>query len=351
MITRVRADLHSKLDGYGAVPRWAMPAILGPVLGTAVFLLHRHLAWIELQLYSDKSDDDMMLREAALYGIRKIPATFAQGTGVVTATGVNGSTISEGDTLIHATKGTRYEVTADATIASGTASLSVIALAAGADSNLDVGETLQFEAPISGVDSDATVSGDGIAGGNPESTPEQVRARLIARKQQPPAGGRDADYIAWARLVAGVTRVWVSRHENGLGTVVVRFVFDDRDDIFPTVQDVADVQAIIDDKRPTAVKDALAVAPIETVAPLTISITPSSDARKDAINANLEDLFQRIAQPGKADGTGTISIEALENAIGNALDLSTDSFDLVSPTTSLVPAVGRLLTLGTITWA
>ena len=76
------------------------------------------------------------------------------------------------------------------------------------------------------VNSTATVTSGGLVDGVDEESTDALGARLALRLQQPPEGGADHDYEAWALGVTGVTRVWVYRHELGLGTVVVRFVRD-----------------------------------------------------------------------------------------------------------------------------
>src|SRR6185436_8140801 len=112
----------------------------------------------------------------------------------------------------------------------------------------------------------------GIKGGLDIENADGVRARFLLRPQEPPEGGSDQDYEAWALAVAGVTRAWVFPVEDGLGTVVVRFVLDDEEDIFPDAPTVAAVQAALDSERPiTAEVTAEAPTPLEV--DFTIEIT------------------------------------------------------------------------------
>jgi uncharacterized phage protein gp47/JayE len=344
LITRVRADFRGRLGIGGSLLRRAMANVLAPVWAGAVHELHGHLKWASEQLLADKSEREYMLREAAMYGITPIPATFA--TGAVTATGTNGSVIAE-DTFLVRDDGARYRVTADATISSGTATVSIEAEDAGALGNLEDGETLAPESPIAGVSSTMTVTVDGIDGGFDEESTEGTRARLILRKREPPQGGGDQDYQAWALAVAGVTRVWVYRHEDGLGTVTVRFVMDGEVDIFPDAGAVSDVQNALDSQRPITA-EVTAAAPDSLELDFTIEIVPDTVAVRDAVEAELTDLLFRDAEPGDGAGRGTIKLSRILVAIGVADGV--EDFTLTVPSADVVPAVGELAVMGTITW-
>jgi hypothetical protein len=138
----------------------------------------------------------------------------------------------------------------------------------------------------------ATVAVGGITGGNDEEGTEQLRARYLLRLREPPEGGADQDYEEWALEVPGVTRAWVYPHENGLGTVVVRFVRDlDAGSIFPDVGEVAAVQAKLDAERPVT-DEPTAVAPTN-LASLHGAAGPEHADTQAAVTAELADLFKR----------------------------------------------------------
>lgn len=345
LVARTKADLRGRLDNLGPLLRRAMPDVLAAVWSGAVHMLHGHLEWLSRQLFPDTSDAEQLLRQSGLYGITPTPATFA--TGTVTATGINGSVIPAGAFLVHA-EGQRYVVVAGgATIMAGTATLSLDAVLAGEAGNQDAADILTFESPIAGVDATVTIDVDGLHDGNDEGTIEQTRSRLIDRLREPPAGGRDADYIAWSKLVGGVTRVWVFPNENGLGTVVVRFVRDDDVSIFPSPGEVADVQASIALYRPVTAEPT-AAAPVALPINFTIHIVPDTGAIRAAVEAELDDLMFRDAEPGDGAGSGTILYSHIVTAIGVAAGV--DDFVLTAPVADVVPALGELAVVGTFTW-
>jgi uncharacterized phage protein gp47/JayE len=323
-----------------------MADVLGTVVAGGVHMLHGHLDWLGKQLFADTSERELLLRQASLYGITPTPATYA--TGTATATGTNGTIIPE-DALLQGANGESYRVTADATIASGTATISVEAVDAGADGDLETGEALTFESPIAGVDAEATVVGaDGISGGFDEETTEGTRDRLLLRLQEPPAGGRAADYEGWALEVAGVTRAWVYANEDGLGTVVVRFVLDEEVDIFPDGAAVALVQAKLDEERPiTAEVTAEAPTPLEV--DFGINLTPNTTAVQEAVEAELADLLYREGEPGDGAGRGEILLSKIYVAIGVAEGV--EDFEVVTPAADVVPATGELAVMGIIDWS
>lgn len=349
LVTRVRGDFRSRLKIAGALVRRAMANVLGVVWAGAVHMLHGYLVWLGNQLIADKAEREFLLRQAGMRGITPIPATYASGT--LTATGVDGNTIPTG-AIYERDDGVTYLVTADATIAGGEATVSVEAVEAGAGGNMDAGDTLTLQSPITGVDSEATVDadadGDGLAGGVDAEDTEGTRERYILDLQEPPEGGADQDYIAWARAVAGVATAWVYRHENGLGTVVVRFLTTDEADPFPDASEVAVVQAKLDAERPTTA-EVTAAAPVALPVDFTISITPDNATVRAAVEAELEDLLLREAEPGDGAGRGTILLSQILVAVGVAEGV--EDFSLTVPAADVEPGVGELPRKGTVTFA
>lgn len=345
LITRIGGDLRGRLEIGGPLLRRAMADVLAAVWAGGVHTLYGFLDWLAKQLFADSAEREQLLRAAALYGITPTPATFA--TGNVTATGTNGSSILAG-TILRLDAATSYSVVTGQVIASGTATLPVKAVLAGAAANLAATATLTFETPVAGVTSTATVATGGIAGGVDEEGTEEVRDRYKLRLQEPPEGGADQDYEAWALAVAGVTRAWVYPSELGLGTVVVRFVLDgDLVSIFPDAGEVAAVQAALDAQRPiTAV--ATAVAPTNLAVAFTIHIVPDNADTRAAVTAELADLLFRVAEPGNGAGRGTVLLSQISTAIGVAEGVT--DYTVTVPAANVVPGTGQLPTAGTITW-
>lgn len=314
--------------------------MLATVWAGTAHLMHGHIEFVALQLFGTTAEREFLIALAKKYGLSITPATFAAGTITVVAPGP--TPIPE-DTILVRDDGETYIVTALATI-TGSGPVSVQAQLAGSGGNMEASDILSFESPIAGVESDATVIL--IEDGLDEEDTEDFRVRYLLRRRSPSRGGSDADYIGWALSVAGVTRAWVARHENGLGTLVVRFVLDGEVDIFPSGGKVAEVQAVFDEKRP-ATAEPTAASPDPGDANFTISLANDTASIRTAVEAELADLVKRVGEPGDAISKGTIFLSAIRTAIGNVSD---GDYTLTSPTADTVPGIGELLTFGSVTW-
>ena len=339
LITRIQEDFISRLSLEGALLRRSLVAVMARVWAGAAHMMHGHLEYLSRQVFPDQADAEFLERHAALYGITRTPATFAAGN--VNFSGTNGSVIPAG-TVLQRSDGIQYQTDAEAMIAAGTATAAVTAATAGSDGNADPGVSLAIVSPIAGVNSSATVADGGLTGGVDTEDDDGLRTRLLERLQEPPQGGSEADYIAWAKEVSGVTRVWVYPQELGIGTVVVRFMRDNDPDPIPDGTAVAAVQAYIDERRPITA-DVTVVAPIAAELDLTITLTPDTQEVRAAVEAELEAMLARDAEPG-----GIILLSRIQTAIGIAAGVQ--NFVLHSPTQDIQYSTGHIPVLGTITW-
>lgn len=341
LVDRTQQDVVSRLELGGAVLRRAIVRVFTRALAGAVHMLHGRLEYLSRQVFPWMVESEHLTRWADLYGIARKAADYAQGT--VIFTGSDGSVMDAGAVLVRA-DGQRYAVDADATISSGEATAAVTALAAGSDGTLIAGEPLSLESPIAGVSSSAEVDESTIDGTDQESDAELL-SRLRARLADPPQGGAETDYTAWALEVEGVTRAWVYPLELGAGTVVVRFVRDNDGTgsaIIPSAGEVTAVQEHIDEVRPVTA-DVTVVAPTAVTRNFTISITPDTADTREAVEAELEDMLRRTVEPG-----GTLLFSQVEVAVGTA-DGITD-FTVTSPAADVNYSTGELPVMGTVTW-
>ena len=339
LVERIQQDFLSRLALTAPILRRAFVYILARVQAGAAHMLHGHLEYLSRQIFPDQSEDEFLLRQAALFGLSRKAAQFASGD--VIFTGTDGALIPVATMLLRA-DGAEYQTGADATIALGTASAPVVASLAGEDQNCGAGTALSFESPIAGVTATATVAAGGIVNGSDEEDLEDLRTRLLERLRSPPHGGAAADYVAWAKEVPGVTRCWVFPLELGAGTVVVRFARDDDASLIPDAGEVAVVQDYLDERRPvTAV--VTVQAPVAVVLDLTISITPDTSTIRAAVEAELRDFLFRAARPG-----GIIFRSQLEIAVGVAEGVQ--DFTVVAPAGDVTHTTGQIAIMGTITW-
>jgi uncharacterized phage protein gp47/JayE len=335
---RIESDFVTRLALVGAVLRRAIVRVMARVWAGAAHMLHGHLDFLARQLFPDTSESEYLVRQGGLFGITKTPAAFAQG--LVTFTGTNLTEIPSG-TVVTRSDGVTYATRDTDHIAGADVDIFCIATVAALDGDCDAGTELTLESPITGVDSTATVLA-GLTSGADEESDDDYRVRVLERMQEPPHGGNEADYIAWAKEVSGVTRAWVYPEELGPGTVVVRFVRDDDASPIPDSGEVDDVQTKLDTEKPVHAT-VTAVAPTSSLDVFTIAIVPDTADTRAAVEAELVDLYLRDGEPG-----ATMLLSAIRTAIGTAAGIT--DYTLTVPAASVTHTTNQLPTVGTITW-
>ena len=339
LINRAEADIETRLPGADARLRRSNLNVLARVHSGAAHGLYGYLEWIARQVIIDTADGDMLERHASIWGVDRKAASPAIGN--ITVTGINGAIVPADSTLARS-DGAQYTTDAEATISGGTATIAVTAVDGGQAGNASAASSLSFDTPIDGVSATATVAVGGLTGGADIEADEDLRARLLARIQQPPHGGASYDYVAWALEVPGVTRAWVYPAELGLGTVTVRFVRDDDASPIPDAGEVTAVQDYVDSVRPVTA-DVTVVAPIAVPLNFTIDLTPDTAAIRAAVEAELRDLLLREAEPG-----ATILLSHIREAV--SLASGENDHILTVPAANVTHAVGEMATFGTIIW-
>jgi uncharacterized phage protein gp47/JayE len=337
LITRAQADIESRLPGADAGLRRSLLNVLARMHAGAVHGLYGHLDWIARQIIPDTADAEHLERWASIFAIGRLAATYAAGNVTLTGSG----TVPAGAVLVRA-DGAEYTADAETTIAT-TGALAVTAVLPGAAGNAAAGVKLTLLTPIAGIQSQGAAVG--LAAGADAEDDDGLRARLLARIQQPPHGGAASDYTTWAYAAhPDVTRAWGYPLELGAGTVTVRVMTDDASaDGIPSAAVVAAVQAAIDAARPVTAA-ATVVAPIAVPLNPAIALTPNTLVVQAAVAAELADLLRREAEPG-----GTILVSHLREAISIAVGET--NHVLSSPAADVTHATGQIATLGTITWS
>lgn len=353
IIDRIKGDIISLL-GLQTILRRSLLDVLAKALGGAAHVLHGHLDFLSKQLLPDTAEDEFLVRWGVIFGVERLPATFAKLNIKITGTD---STVIPINTIFQRSDGFEYTTEAEVIIGStttGEVDAVIVASEAGENGNLDDASIVSLTSPIAGADSDATVISTNTEGED-EETIENLRTRVIERIQAPPQGGAVADYIAFAKTVVSVTRVWVLPGFLGEGSVGVTFVEDGNApaSIIPAPAKVTEVQDAIDPLKPITA-DVTVFAPIEVPLDLTISMTPNTTAVQNAVTEEIRDLILREAQVKGAfkevgvSYTGRIALSKISEAISTAA--GEDEHVIVSPTSDPQAGDGGILTLGTITF-
>lgn len=339
LIERVDAELATRL-GLGALLRRSVLGAVARVVAGASHQLHGHLDWIADQVFPDTADAEHLERWASIWGLARKPATYAEGSIVVT--GAPDTVVPAGTRWIRPS-GEEYSSTAEVQLVSSSGVVSIEALEPGAAGNAAEGAILTVQGVVPGLLAGATVAVGGLSGGGEAEADAALRQRILARIQEPPMGGAAHDYIAWALAVPGVTRAWVQPLWEGPGTVRVIVVTDDAEDgPLPSSSKLLEVAAYIEERRPVTASVTVA-APLLVPLDLTLTVTPDTAAVREAVEASLEDLLRREAVPG-----GTLLISHIREAISTAPGEQDHS--LAFPTVDVPTATSELLVLGDIAW-
>lgn len=345
LVERIVADFDVRLpDEDARIPR-SEAFVNAHVLAGAVHGVYGYAEFIARSVLVDTAPEELLDRIGDIWGITRNPATFAEND--TEFSGTNGTTVPSGTEVQNADGTAAWETIGSGIIAGGIVVLTVRATQAGGGAyNAEVGAKMFLTSPIAGVQSEAVVDAEGATGVDVESD-EDFRSRIIARIQSAPQGGAEADYIAWAKLVPQVDRVFVTPNEWGGGTVGIRFTIKVAAggvsaDAIPTPGDVAAVQASIDANRPvTAIPTVVAIS--AQAVPFTIEVSPDTPEIRQAVEDELNAYFLRAAEPG-----GILRNSNLREAISSAE--GEDWHDMTVPAGDVVIGDDSWPTVGTITW-
>ncbi|WP_282265911.1 baseplate J/gp47 family protein [Stenotrophomonas sp. PS02298] len=338
LVDRVATDIESRIPGADARLRRSNLSVLGRVLAAVAHGLYGFISWVARQVMLDSAEKEYLERWAAVWKITRTAAVPARGT--VQFIGLDGVKIPAG-TVVRRSDGMEYATTAAATIAAGLATVDVVSGTPGLESEAAINTRLTLAAQVMGVNATVTAF-TALSGAADVESDDALRARLLERIQRPPQGGSEPDYATWAREVPGVTRVWVKPQWLGEGTVGVFFVRDNDASNIPDNTEIAAVQVYLDARRPVTA-EVIALAPAVLLVNMNIAVVPDTPAVRQAVTAELKDVFRREAEPG-----GTLLISHLREAV--SLSLGEVDHTINVPGGNVVAGPGQIPALGTITW-
>lgn len=345
LITDGEKDIAYELD-LEKLPPVCVEKALNTAFSTQVRDLYDHQSWIKDQIIpSPKSEDDTIIQEAAYEGVIRKQASFALGPATFTSTAP-----LTADTRMQSDSNQVYSVTASGPVIDGRVTVIIKAEDAGVAGNLQEGDVLTLLSPVPGTGSTGQVASGGITGGADIEPVSELLDRLLYRKRNPPVGGALHDYVIWAREMAGVSRAWAWDMWHGPCTVGLAWLYDGREDILPTAADLTAMEHYLFRHKdpasgqyvgkPGGIEVWPVMLTLKTV-PLSIRLTPDSDATRKAVQTSLLTLQKTIA-PGQP-----LPVSSLRTAIGIAAGV-TDY--LLNVTADITCDVDELVTLGEITW-
>jgi uncharacterized phage protein gp47/JayE len=352
----------SGLPGADGFLRLAALPILGKIQAGFAFEHYGYLDWIALQATPFTASGEYLEGWAAIAPTPVLRLAPQKATGAAQFTGLVGKVIPSG-TVMTSSDAVAYASTASATIGGGgTVSVAIAAVVAAASGDAVNGIALTLSTPIAGINSAGSAVTD-ITGGTDLETDDALRSRMLESYAAPPAGGSASDYVTWALAVPGVSRAWTLRNGMGPGTVVVYFM---EDAVHVGGLPVGANGVAASEPRATAATgDQLAVAnhiyPLQPVtalvyaaapvaSPLAITISglsTISGQKQAAVSAAIAGLLVLKSSPLADSPISQSDVDAAISAVAGV-----PPFAVTSPTSwPVVPAIGALFTLGTVTFA
>lgn len=348
LASRTARAFRANLKGSDAALWPNNVAASSKVIAGSVWEAFAFLRYISDQIFAATADGTFLERHAAEYGMARLPASYASGEVVLS--GDNGVLVPAGLTLTRA-DGITYETTTSGVIASGSVTVKARALAPGRAGNAASGALVTLTAPLDRVLDEGEVAATGLGGGAEVESDESLRARVLFRKRMPPHGGAAHDYVAWAREVNGVTRVFVDpvTMTNARTSVGVWVMMDDLYvNGIPNGSAIAAVRSYIETVRPAGALVDIA-APTALAVNVTIDdLSPDTSSVRDAIRAELADLFRRGTRVATVTDPYTLRVSKLWEAVSHAT--GEDSHRLTLPAADVVVPTGQVPVLGTVSF-
>lgn len=335
-------DIETWLPGTDARTRRSTAGVLAFAQAGAVQGLHGHIDYRYRNMLPDElADAEGVERWARAFKLwYRAPVASA---GQAQVTGSSGSTLPAGTQLQYG-QGVLYTTRADLVLAGSTGQVWADAQASGANGNLPAGARLTLLSPVLGIQSSLTVAAGGFTGGAEQETLDGLRVRVNRRMSDPPQGGSLKDYATWALdSHQDITRAWVTEHELGSGSVVVRIACDNLADPIPSAAVLADATSYIAERRPAGRRSVSVLAPLALPVAYQVRAVPNTASVKAAIEAELRDLHRRASAPG---------VVFLLSQVREAVSIANGESDnsVTAPAADVAPGTGQMPTFGSITW-
>lgn len=359
--------IQSELKTGGNLLRFSNIGVISDADAGMAHLHYGYLDYIALQSTPYNATDEYLAAWAALKDVFRKPANPATSP-TVEFSGTAGRVVPA-VSLLNRADGYQYSLDHEVTLgAGGTATGSITAVlpsvlddttGGGIGGNADAGTSLTLDVAIDGVQSVATAIVK-ISGGADIESEDAFRSRMLLAYQNTPQGGNDTDYRGWALAVPGVTRCWVKRRLQGVGTVGIYIMCDGNDsggfpvgtdgisqlEVWGAVKATGDQGRVADHIYPLQPIIAIIYVCAPVAAPVNFVISGISTADSEtttAINTAIDEVFFTEGEPG-----GKILLSSLLLAIGDIA--GTSGFILDSPTTNIQLETGKLPVRGTVTY-
>lgn len=224
-------------------------------LAGAVTDNNAHIAATKNDLMPDTATGDTQVRWGDIRGVKKKGATPARKAFAFRVFGTAAADVPDAIALRH-NSGLRYK-TVGATVvgADGYVDVGIVAVDVGSQTRLNAGERLTFDTPVVDLEEEGELQLDLDEDGEDAESEAAYGARILSRFSSPPLGGAQEDYVQWALAEVGIAAAYAYPLRWGNGTVHLAALHAGSGDARILVApEVAELEAIINTKRPVAMK-------------------------------------------------------------------------------------------------
>lgn len=303
-LSAIQASLISNFESAFSITIPALPQVsffrtFSKVLSAPLWLLYTFGQRIMANQLPSTADGDRLDAFGAMFGssLERIKAVNFIGTATFSReAGTTGDIQISAGTRMENPAGAEYTTLTDATLLDGNPSitLQIQSIVSGSAAAIAVGGTLVRIGTIANLQTGVVIATVTQQAQEGESNTD-YRQRIIDRFSQRPQGGAKADYIAWAKEVLGVTRVFP--FDKGFSTVELYFLRDNdgsgNGDRLPSAAEITAVENQINTPSRFPVGDFLRVlSPSERIFRLEVqSAVELSFATQDRVTAAAKNYF------------------------------------------------------------
>lgn len=316
LIQRVEQDFSSRFFGQSGQLRRSSLKILARVWAGLVFLTTLLLEWIYRNGFAHLCDSDQVPYHGIPIGVYQKAGATASGN--VAGTGTPGATIFQGEIIQTVGGDFEYQTTDEVEIdENGEFTVEITSLDIGSDYNRDEAEILEFQTTTGVRDDELVVQSGGIQGADDIEDLEDLRARILYKKRNPPQGGAESDYVIKATSYPNVTQAYIREGIPQVNNVQV--VLADYDKVeasdSPPIVAQADVDRVQDgltdpDWKPLTSQPVASSCIISNVT-VKARIRPYSSQLKESVVKNLKSLMVYNGVPDSTISDGTVAATIL----------------------------------------
>jgi len=305
LYSSILADLESELSiSIPLVGKIFLRALAG-VQAAKMYLIYLRIAMVQKNIFIDTADSEssggtlqrfgnVWLGRAPLSATNSVFICSFIGSGTINV----GLTLKSDDNSLN--QGQMYVVTSV-----GASTINITSLKTGIVTNLSVGDTLTFTAPIANINDQVTITALTTVATDSEDL-EEYRRLAIQKVRVETQGGSKGDYIIWASDVSGVRTVYPYVIDTDIGKLDL-YVESNTADGLPTNIMLGQVEKAIEYSSDTTLTNAersrrpMSVFEINYLPivqdDIDVEITDLQDATlavQIAIQNSIEDLLQTV---------------------------------------------------------